>query len=367
MRSLTTILQKIARTGDYGRQACLELTYRCNLRCRSCGLTRTEQPRKSEELATDMWKLAINELVGMKIESFSFIGAEPLLREDLFDLIVHAKLRGGRCTVTTNGLLLDKEKAAAIVSAGLDHLNISIDGPPSLHDEIRRGKDILDKLSAGIACIVKEKREKNAKKPFVHVHTTVSSLNVGYLAEMVGIAEELKANDIQFSPISETPPKAVAATLYNGKPVATERFLPEDRSLVLDERGVEELRTQLRRIESMKKEIPVRARALSALSGPDLLRGTFSFRKCRAVASRVIINPYGDLYPCAHLNYVFGSIKKERIEEIVSGERYRQFLQALNKKLFPVCRHCCNYQQNMSLFQDISISLAQQLSPLKSA
>ena len=66
-------------------------------------------------------------LVGLGIEDVRLTGGEPLVRRDFPDLVAMLKPLGVRdLSMTTNGYLLTRH-ADALVSAGLDRINVSID------------------------------------------------------------------------------------------------------------------------------------------------------------------------------------------------------------------------------------------------
>lgn len=111
----------------------ISLTERCNLRCTYCmpvgGVELTPQPGllTSEELL----RLAAIFVRRMGITKIRLTGGEPTLRRDL-DAVVAAlhSLRSdglGTIAMTTNGVLLPRERLAALVRAGLTHVNISLD------------------------------------------------------------------------------------------------------------------------------------------------------------------------------------------------------------------------------------------------
>ena len=59
------------------------------------------------------------------------------MRDDLFELVAHARERGLRCVLSTNGTLIDRETAKRIVAAGFSYVGISFDGIGGVHDKVR--------------------------------------------------------------------------------------------------------------------------------------------------------------------------------------------------------------------------------------
>ena len=107
----------------------VSLTDRCNLRCTYCmpaeGLSWLAKP----ELLTDDEVLRLVRVaVGLGIREVRFTGGEPLLRPGLAGIVAAvAQLRPRpEISLTTNGIGLER-MASALVAAGLDRVNVSLD------------------------------------------------------------------------------------------------------------------------------------------------------------------------------------------------------------------------------------------------
>lgn len=119
-------------TDRYGRDIRylrLSLTDRCNLRCRYC------MPAEGVALCTHEDVLRYEEIVqiaraalALGIDTFKLTGGEPLVRRDVPALVSALKALPGtrQVTLTTNGLLLG-DQLDALVAAGLDAVNVSLD------------------------------------------------------------------------------------------------------------------------------------------------------------------------------------------------------------------------------------------------
>ena len=119
-------------TDQYGRPVRylrISLTDRCNLRCRYC------MPEQGVDLCAHADLLRYEEIVAIAraalacgIDTFKLTGGEPLVRRGVPLLVAALKeLPGTRqVTLTTNGLLLG-DQLDALVAAGLDAVNVSLD------------------------------------------------------------------------------------------------------------------------------------------------------------------------------------------------------------------------------------------------
>jgi GTP 3',8-cyclase len=107
----------------------VSVTDRCNFRCQYCmpadGLPWLE---RSEILSFEEIERLVRLLVSLGIEDVRLTGGEPLVRRDFPRLVsMLAAIRGLRdLSLTTNGYLLERD-AAALVAAGIDRVNVSID------------------------------------------------------------------------------------------------------------------------------------------------------------------------------------------------------------------------------------------------
>lgn len=124
--TITPLADRFGRNITYARIA---VTSACNLRCAYClseehhGTASSGHPMSNgdiERLIATLARLGINKI--------RYTGGEPLLRSDIAKLVNTAKRTQGIETVslTTNGVLLHRH-IDALLDAGLDALNISID------------------------------------------------------------------------------------------------------------------------------------------------------------------------------------------------------------------------------------------------
>ena len=118
------------------------LTERCNLKCKQCGLWRTE----SDELSRGRAQAYAREMAAQGVLAVSLLGGEVLLRPDLGRLIRILDRAGVMVRVTSNGALvpgrLNDLRPVAL-------LKLSLDGPEAIHDQLR-GRGAYRQLMAGL-------------------------------------------------------------------------------------------------------------------------------------------------------------------------------------------------------------------------
>ena len=122
-------------------------TGRCNLRCAHC-YSSTEAG--SEELSPAEAGRLMDALASAGVPVVLFSGGEPMLREDLFDLIARAAGAGMRAVVSTNGTLVTPAAARRLSEAGAAYVGVSIDGLAGTHDAFRGQAGAFDEALAAL-------------------------------------------------------------------------------------------------------------------------------------------------------------------------------------------------------------------------
>jgi len=134
---------------DYLR---VSVTNKCNLKCIYCHpLSDNSQCKHKNILELDEILNIINHFVKCGIKRIRLTGGEPLLRNDILELInkVSTIKEIEDISVTTNGVRLES-LARELKAAGLNRINISVD---SLNREVYKtitGFDMLDNVTKGI-------------------------------------------------------------------------------------------------------------------------------------------------------------------------------------------------------------------------
>ncbi len=145
----------------FGRRAVdlrVSLTDRCNLRCTYCMPEQGLQWLAKPELLTDeeIVRLVTVAVRDLGVQEVRFTGGEPLLRPGLVGIVQACADLDPRpeLSLTTNGIGLART-AAALRTAGLDRVNVSLDtlDPDTFHTLTRRRRhhDVLDGLAAAEA------------------------------------------------------------------------------------------------------------------------------------------------------------------------------------------------------------------------
>ncbi len=127
------------------------ITNKCNLACSHCYINASPDAMRENELTTEEAIDFIDDAAQMGVPLLLFTGGEPLVRPDFWELAAHAKQRGLRTVISTNGTLITKEVAKRLKDVGIQYVGISLDGAnPETHDAIRRQKGAYSKAIEGL-------------------------------------------------------------------------------------------------------------------------------------------------------------------------------------------------------------------------
>ena len=265
----------------YGPDAAtLAITEKCNCRCFHCSAYR----RKKEELSTYRWMRVIDELLKMGTYNITFTGGEPLLREDLYELIRHVDKRKAITQIFTNGYLLNEDVVEELVKSGLYSLQVSLDSPiAEEHDRLRGVNGLFKKAIEGI----KIAREKGL---LVGISSYIDheGLKRGKIEKLISIAEKIGVNELTVFDLVPT-----------GKILHQNLFLTE---------------------EDRKTLIQIYVRENEKASGPRVSIMSFVNSPlgagCFGGDFQIHITNSGEVTPCDFTPLTFGNVKKESLREI---------------------------------------------------
>ncbi len=173
----------------YGMLA--ELTYSCPLHCPYCSNPLNLADYR-EELTTAEWQRVLTEARALGVLQLHLSGGEPLQRRDLVELVASARDLGLYTNLITSALGLSPRRAEQLKTAGLDHVQISIQADePALSDRIAGTPSYGRKIEA--ARLVKELDWPLTLNVVLHRH------NIDRVGHILDLAEELGADRIELA------------------------------------------------------------------------------------------------------------------------------------------------------------------------
>lgn len=161
------------------------VTKSCNLKCRHCYSHSTREKGKAE-LTFEQGTTLIDDLKQFGSPVILFSGGEPLMREDILDLIKYAVNKGLRAVISTNGTLLSEETVKQLAGMKLSYVGISLDGLMETNDSFRGVKGSFNKALNGI-------RNCLANNLKVGIRFTINKINH---TEIPGIFKILETENI---------------------------------------------------------------------------------------------------------------------------------------------------------------------------
>ncbi len=169
-----------------------ELTHRCPLRCPYCS-NPLDLVRRGAELPTATWRRAFAEARTLGVLQVHLSGGEPTARPDLVELVAHCADIGLYNNLITAGVLLDERRLDALLEAGLDHVQLSLqDAGPSSADTIAG-------FSGGHEKKLELGRQAVARGLPLTINYVVHRHNIAALDEMIELAAAMGARRIEIA------------------------------------------------------------------------------------------------------------------------------------------------------------------------
>jgi pyrroloquinoline quinone biosynthesis protein E len=169
----------------------LELTYRCPLHCVYCS-NPTEFAHTGDELGTDDWIRVLREARALGSVQLGLSGGEPLLRDDLEQIVSEAHALGFYINLITSGVGLNESRIGALKAAGLDHIQLSF------QDSTRKMNDFLSStrtfdLKSQVAALIKRYDYPMVLNVVLHRH------NIDHVEQILDMAQQMGAEYVELA------------------------------------------------------------------------------------------------------------------------------------------------------------------------
>ncbi len=315
------------------RSVDIELTARCNLRCRYCYFFNNPAV-EYVDLPTEEWLTFFDELGSLGVMNLTLAGGEPFIREDLPVLLEGIVRNRMRYSLLSNGGLIDDKIAAFLAETRrCDYVQVSVDGSRSETHDAGRGKGSFEKAVRGIRIL--QKHGVN-----VAVRLTIHRYNVHDLEDIAKFLLE----DLNLSGFGTNS----AGYLGNCRVNADEMLLTTaERQLAME--------TLLRLAEKYNGRISAAAGPLAdgrmwkrmeqarAESAPAFSNGGH-LTACGCPTNKITVRADGAIIPCSMLAHIeLGRINRDRLADVWLGSpplndlRARRFIPLTN---FEFCAGC---------------------------
>jgi uncharacterized protein len=311
------------------KSLCLNIAHDCNLRCQYCfASTGDYDTHKRELMPFDVAKRAIDLLIassGTKRQhcEVDFFGGEPLMNFDVVKQTIayireqekiHDKIF--KLSLTTNGMLLDAEKAAYLTANHIS-LILSLDGRPDVHNRMRPdagGHGSYDRVVRNLVDAVQHRQGEE-----YYVRGTYTKYNLDFTKDVQHMA------DLGFDGLSMEP------------------VVGDDLSYAITEDDLPAIFAEydkltdfyLQRQEEGKPFVYYHF-IMDLYKGPCIAK---RLRGCGAGHEYMCVTPDGSIYPCHQFvgqpEYIVGNVY-DGITNQVLPKQFRD-MHVLNK---PTCAKC---------------------------
>ncbi len=306
----------------------INVTHNCNSRCITCNMWRS---KSTNELSATELQDILTQLKDVGVVGVGFEGGEPLLRNDLPQIVGKAHQLGFESiSMMTNGLLLTKKKTENLIQKGVTGIGISIDGIGETHDLVRGVKGAYEKSLRALEVLV-DLRDSKYPELNLHMGTILMQPTMDDFIPLVDLAHRLRV-DFSLQLIDDS------LFCFSGIDMA---------SLWIEEQN---------KLDSLINELHALKRVNSALKSCSHTRLEYARRyfsdpkqaklPCYLGYLTIYIDAHGEVYPgCFPLGSV-GNLRDKSLKEIIKSPEYKNRVQAMFRKECPGC--ACGYPTNLA-------------------
>lgn len=325
----------------------------CNLHCKMCdvgvdyqqsnffqNLVGTRPLHMPLELFKKIADQASAFYPGVKL-GYAF--TEPLVYSQLYESLKYASSKGLFTSITTNGLSLRKW-ADKLCDADLGEINISLDGPPDVHNHIRGYHQSFEKAIEGIDYLFSQK-----KHPQISVFCVITQWNIGRLVEFADLLRKYPLKTLGFMHTNYTPDyladshNSQFGSLYHATASNMTDIDLSQYDLHLLHNETEQLRSTDYPFKiAFSPEIYDESSLREFYQRPEKKFG----KRCFDIFRAVMIKSNGDVIP-AHgrcYNLTIGNLYEQDLKQIWNSRVISDFRKAVNNSggLLPACSRCCS-------------------------
>ena len=338
----------------------IEPTSDCNLNCKTCVRHSWEEEMGFMEME-DYRKLIkeLKDFKGLGRVSFWGIG-EPLYHPQIAEMVELASGLGVKTQIITNALLLDHDKAEALLEAGLDSLVVSVDGTsPETMADIRSGAELQTVIEN--VQNFRKVRDKKKKECEIGIEYVIMKSNVDELKDLRKLAFKMGASFIFLTNLLPYTEDMSDEILYS---FSISRSKPEIRTEHRPEIYLPP--TDLR--EDIIRDLAAVGGKSSSISTTQVPfnphRGYCKFVEDGSIA----VNWQGELSPCIalmhsydlfvrdrkkHINkYSLGKISEDELSEIWNKKDFKDFRKKVKEFPFSDCTQCSGCEMSKENEED---------------
>jgi MoaA/NifB/PqqE/SkfB family radical SAM enzyme len=302
----------------------------CNCRCVMCDIWRANA--QSREIGVAELARHVDAIRRLHVQRVMLTGGEPLLHRNLWALCELLRAESIRITLVTTGLLISQH--AHDVATRIDDLVVSIDGPPEVHDAIRRVRGGFGRVEHGLRLLC-----NHARRPRIVARSVVQRANHARLADTIDAVRATGADQLSFLPAD------LSSTAFNRpEPWSADR----QAEIALSRDQVMALAAAIGEVDARCGEALEDGFIAGGLGslwriydyyGAVAGLGRFPRVTCNAPWTSAVMEPGGVLRPCFfHPPYAVPADKP--LDEGINAASAVAFRQRLNVHRDTICQRC---------------------------
>ena len=322
----------------------IELSYRCNLRCRMCDFSLPAGPERAEragsvsDLSPAVFERVCHEVLPYTEECVVGIRAEPMTSKDFSQRLTRVVQAGvPKVRMYTNGTLLTPESIALICDLHLWRITISVDGLyAATFNEIRLGGS-FDHVMNNVSALIRHRGQN--RFPLIQWNFVMMRRNLRELPGLIRLAGEMGVDIVN----------AFHVIVHEGLHLNDESCLlcPEETNEVL------EMAWEVARTSGVQFQAPQPRRVNHAAPEPinsfhiTDYRESMDLRRsgpiCGKAWHEIMVDHMGRVFPCVfwYKDPPLGDLSRQTFEQVWNGEAFRALRMADPYQLSNFsCTHC---------------------------
>lgn len=285
------------KAGENGQliSVLIELTYKCNLKCIHCYADKKDY---CKELSANKWKQIIDELYDLKVMFLSFSGGEAYLKNEFFEILEYASLKGFVIDVFSNGTLYTKEDIKKMYDLNIRMLHVSLySSDAKIHDSITQTEGSFQKSLSTIFFAKKTGLNVNIKSVLMKENQT-EARKLRNLTDNIGVSLQ---------------------TGLSVSPTYSDNMKP---------------------IQHRITNFDVLHNIFAVCLPPECTERKDGDKSiCGAGFNSLSINPFGEIFPCNAITKSCGHVD-DGIGEVWKHSDFLSFLRCITFSDIPKCRKC---------------------------
>jgi len=300
----------------------LQLTVYCNLKCKMCSVWEIRKHgvplELAEQLLRDAYELGAREFVPT--------GAESFMRKDFVEIVEYAHALGyWHQSIVTNGTMIDGDDFDRLARCPSIKLNISIDGPREIHDELRGAGNYDKSVATARECI--------RRGIDVGLSGVILRESLPHVTALIDLAAEIGVRGVSYQP-------------FQIEIAGAHKDIPRFSLASIERETIASALKNLSRY-AVSKNISIFTEPLFG-EIPDYLlfdKRPIPSGGCSLPSTMLLVDWKGDVYPCFFMwtnKDRMGNVYRDRLTDIWHSRMHKQMQMLALSERCPGCLAACS-------------------------